>query len=519
MTSRTSSWRRFALLTTGLGLAVCALPQSGCGGAGDELLSLASEAQALGTTDYGDVWQPYWEHEHAVYFRNNKLTTYKITGISRSASSSGCSSSDFTYTNGSTPTLDAARVVEVLNIDDSACRNTSNVWKFVLTKDGCTDSHSIYVRGDGSVSSNGSSWYSSSTNQSLSYCGSTITVNLQGRDNFYATGAYITIGSGKYGDLAPTRDSSDQNKLTVTSFNTYLGTESKPEKCDRAEAMKSVLASLNTDVLVLEEMNLRSSGCTDGLELAAYLWTGDDTETGDDTLEYDSYASSDSGSGVSPAKSGVFPYISQFASGLATDGDEDRTGGVVILSKYPVTMLENYSFPNGSGTNDHRRTSEQKGFIVAKITKGTQDYYVLATHPDADSTYRTRQIGDIEDYLKSTTDIPSGARVILAGDLNTDGLAGELSGIGVNVGYSSGSYANQINTAYYSKSRDSTIDFYKCCQGNENIDWVQPMTAVKSGYTFTQPTSFSWYVHPMRDVTFKFAELSDHFAVTGSFSY
>lgn len=514
MTIRKRAWRRTTVLATSLGLAVCGLSQSGCG-AGDGPLPVTSQGLQLGTTDFGDIWKPYWEHEHAVYFRNNKLTEFQITSAQRSSSSSGCSTSEYDFVNGTSVSIPASRVVEVLNVDSADCRNSSNVWKFNLTKSDCTGTtYPIYVRGDGRVSTDGATFASSSTNTSLNFCGSSVAVNLYGRGSFYATGVYITIGADSFGELGPSRDASNENKLTVTSYNTYLGTDTKPERCERAEALKTALASIGSDVLVLEEMNLRESGCTDGLELAAYLWTGDGTETGDDILENNSYANSQSGTGTSPQKAGAFPYISQFVSGIAVDGDENETGGVVILSKYPVTMIKNVTF-------GHRRTAEQKGFLVAKVTKGTKDYYVVATHPDWKSGYRDDQIGDIEGYLTTTGDIPANARVILAGDLNTDGKSGQLAGLGVDVGYAgaTNTYANQTNTQYFPVSRYSPVDFYKCCTGNENIDWVQPMVSVNPARSFTAPSSFSWYVHPVRDVNFRFAELSDHFAVTGMFTY
>lgn len=516
MTILKRSWRRATIVATSFGLAACSLTQSGCG-AEDDLLPVTSKGLLLGTTDYGDIWKPYWEHEHSVYFRNNKLTDFQITSAQRSSSSSGCSTSEYDFVNGTSVSIPASRVVEVLNVDSGDCRNSSNVWKFNLTQSSCSGTtYSLYVRGDGRVSTNGTTFASSSTNTSLSFCGSSVTVNLQGRGSFYGTGVYITIGADSFGDLGPSRDASSENKLTVTSYNTYLGTDSKPERCERAEALKSALSSINSDVLVLEEMNLRESGCTDGLELAAYLWTGDGTEAGDDALENNSYANSTSGTGTSPQKAGVFPYISQFVSGIAVNGDESETGGVVILSKYPVTMIKNSTFPGS-----HRKTAEQKGFLVAKVTKGTKDYYVVATHPDATSSYRDDQIGDIRSYLTTTGDIPASARVILAGDLNTDGKDGELANIGVSLGYASATntYASQTNTQYFALSRYSPVNFYKCCKGNENIDWVQPMSSVNPARSFTAPSSFSWYVHPVRDVNFKFTELSDHFAVTGMFTY
>jgi endonuclease/exonuclease/phosphatase family metal-dependent hydrolase len=377
----------------------------------------------------------------------------------------------------------------------------------------------------------GSSFLPIPVRVSLDFCGTWVPTTLFGRDSYYESGAYITLGADPFSGLGPTRNASDPNQLTVTSYNTYLGTNSKPERCERAKAMARVLEQLDTDVLVLEEMNLREADCFDGVELAAYLWTGDMTSTNDDHIENDGYARSLSGSGSSPngddkyaPANGAFPYISQFVSGIPVNGFEHETGGTVILSKYPVTMIANRTY-------DDRSTLEQKGFIVARIRKsvvgaGSRDYYIVATHTDADAGYRTQQIQELSvsmAQMAASSQIPAGARVILAGDLNTTAKKGELSPLAVDVQYSASSipesYGQQTLTGYYPYSRDSRVNFYHNTGSTGTIDWVLPMSVLTPAYDFADPSSFSWYVLPIRDTRFKFAELSDHFAVTGRFVY
>jgi endonuclease/exonuclease/phosphatase family metal-dependent hydrolase len=477
--------------------------------------SSLAPSSALAVTD---TWNP--AHENAVFFRNNTLLDFYVDSASRVALGSGCSlsSGGYDYTNGSSPDVDAAAMVEVLNVNSPYCLTPSSRWKFPLKKVGCSDTHYIHVDGMGAFSTNGTTFSSSSEYVNLTFCGTTVTVNLYGRDYLHESGAYVTIGTDPFGKLGPTRNAANVNELTVTSYNTYQGTNAKPEICDRGEFMASILPLLDTDVLVLQEMNLRENDCFDGLELAAYLWTGDMSSTNDDHIENDGYACSTSGSGSSPngndkyaGANGAFPYISQFVSGIAVGGNENETGGVVILSKYPITMLENRTYANVESGK------EQKGFITAKITKSyngvPKDYYIVATHTSADEDDRPEQIDELAEYLSTTGDIPSGARVILTGDLNTNGQAGEMADLGVSVV----GYPNQTHTEYYPYSRDSSVDFYHQDGSAETIDWVQPVSI--AGRNFASAASFNWHVFPIRDTDFKFADLSDHLAVVGKFTY
>lgn len=480
------------------------------------------------TSRADDTWNP--AHEHAAFVRNNTTSDFTIQQISKTSSTSGCtvSGSDYFFTSGtSNVPVGGGSMVEVLNVEDTIsggdndhCLKSGNVWRLVLARNGCSATHSIDIKGNGSLAADGGASTGASSDVSLNFCGATHTVNLFGRSSFHESGVYVTIGTDEHGELGPSRDAANVHDLSVTSYNTFLGTDSKPERCERAELMASALPGLDTDVLVLQEMNLREADCYDGLELATYLWTG---STNDDYIENDSYACSASGTGQSPngnskdaSVNGAFPFISQFASGIAVNGNESYTGGVVILSKYPVTMIENRTYAVGP--------AEEKGFIVVKITKthgaAHQDYYIVATHTSADSDLDD-QLDELADYLNDTTDIPVGARVILAGDLNTNGQAGQLEALGVDIGYDSvtGTHDHQTNAGFYPYSRDSSVDFYHQNESAETIDWVQPISEATSGHDHADPFAFNWHVFPVRDTSFKFADLSDHFAVTARFEY
>lgn len=172
-------------------------------------------------------------------------------------------------------------------------------------------------------------------------------------------GSYITIGDDYFGEKGPI-NKEDPNILTVSSYNVYLGNADKPDKGRRAKHLQEALAAMDTDVLCLQEMNYRRRGVDDAIELAAYLWTGDD----DDSIlneipsflenkytpeefnqhKYTSGASVNPENSISPKKNGAFPYISQFIDGLPPNSNDIDimgskraplyTGGGVILSKY-----------------------------------------------------------------------------------------------------------------------------------------------------------------------------------------
>jgi endonuclease/exonuclease/phosphatase family metal-dependent hydrolase len=350
-----------------------------------------------------------------------------------------------------------------------------------------------------------------------------IPVYYRGRNYLHDTGSYVTVGLDYFGELGPTRTGSTDNTLTVTAFNAHMGDSdgSRDEQCERGIYYQKVLASLSTDVLLLQEMNYNSAYCsTDAHDLISYLWTGN----ADETFVNHSYAKGDNGQGVSPQMGGVFPYVSQMVEGASTDYYEDRTGGSIILSKYPLSMIYNERWTGAADVGEG-----QKGFIIVKVTKNSKDYYIVNTHLSCcDNTARRAQLLQISSKLNT---LPSGARMIYGGDLNA-GLSDSAKDSSypndhwkvydpLDGGYS-GSWimSKQINTAYYPYSRDGRKVFYGAGTDVKNIDWVVPIQKrPDSTASFTVPTSYKWWVHPMRYVPFAFADLSDHFAVTAVFGY
>lgn len=466
-----------------------------------------------------DVWMP--DHGYALFLRNNTNETFKITLQERYAAGGGCvrTEGDYTYPQGVTPyVIPPGEVVEVLNVNDPDCRTGETKWLFTLedNNENTVDQYDLQLCGNGALAIDALGWNNAYKSESLTFGTSTIDVALFGRDSLHASGAYITLGEDFFGTIGPTADSDNGDKITVVSYNTYLGTPSKPDKCTRAFEMIEVLSTLDTDVLVLNEMNTWDNDCYDAFQLASYLWEGQPTAT----LIIDTdYAGGDDGMGSSPQGSGVFPYISQFVSGVPennSDGYENESGGTVILSKYPLQMMINQTFTSlGS--------SAEKGYIAVKITKTDQDYYIIATHTQAGQTTDTidikkSQLAQIGAYLDTNPFDPD-ARVIIAGDLNTPGYEyySDNSCWDAYFPYLLDASIPVQSNILYDKSVDESRNFYN--NQATHIDWI--LYATNNEYrSFSEPPSeANYYNFPVRKTDFKWAELSDHYATTATFTY
>ncbi|WP_445250166.1 sphingomyelin phosphodiesterase [Microcoleus sp. OTE_8_concoct_300] len=107
-------------------------------------------------------------------------------------------------------------------------------------------------------------------------------------------------------------------------------------------------------------------------------------------------------------------------------------GGVVIMSKYPITQKIQLVYNNSAvGSADYL---SNKGAAYVKIDKERYTYHIVGTHMQADEgkkTYpdiREKQLQEIKGLVDSLT-IPSNEPVIVGGDLNvpyTDEVTGEF---------------------------------------------------------------------------------------------
>jgi endonuclease/exonuclease/phosphatase family metal-dependent hydrolase len=467
---------------------------------------------------------------YTLYIRNNSLNYWYLDYIGRYTVESDCDINEHYYHYGTGSTNDIVispgAMVPILTINGSDCREDSDIWNFQLyrwTGTTKTTFNTVYFA-NGKFKMADPGYHSSFQSTSFTY-GSSYPVVYMGQDQLYSQGAYVTIGNNYFGSLGPTRTSSTDNTLTVTTSNAHMADPdgSRDDQCERGKWFQALLKSLNTDVLLLQEMNYHSQYCsTDAHDLISYLWTG----TANETFANDSYAKGDNGQGVSPQMGGMFPYVSQMVEGVSADYDEDKTGGSIILSKYPVSMIYNERWTGGADVGEG-----QKGFIIIKVTKNSKDYYILNTHLSCcDAAARREQFSQIAEKLNT---LPTDVRVIVGGDLNSglNPAAEDPSWLNENFssyapedkfGGATGSWimSQQIYTAYYQYSRDAGINFFGNLSERKNIDWAVPVQKKLDGSgNFTMPTSYRWWVHPMRYPAYKYGEMSDHFAVSAVFGY
>jgi hypothetical protein len=172
-----------------------------------------------------DTWDPIGSYD--LYVRNNSLSTFTAT-ITNAKSATNCSTSEYSYPSGTSVTLAPASMTKILDTNTSDCRGLDTAWKITLQQSGSSTSKTNYF-------SSGSFYDTQylSVEGSLSYTVGSEVLSYYSRTSFAGSGAYITIGPDYFGKLGPSVTSEYSNTLTVTSFNTFLGRDDKPEACTR----------------------------------------------------------------------------------------------------------------------------------------------------------------------------------------------------------------------------------------------------------------------------------------------
>jgi len=463
------------------------------------------------------------EQDYGVYFRNNTGEDFSLVSISRTKNGSSSTTIPLTFDNNLRKGL-----ISGLFIVPSA--NRKEKYNYAVTISNSSGDQQIFnINGKRDALTSPTSF----NGQSIKY--------HRGNKNLYIT-VSNNDDSKYFGGLdLPGYNEVNPNELIVTSYNVYLGRNTKPDNCSRAKHLRETLEELakNTDVLILQEMNTQNDGCADALELVQYLWNNYDNDCGchkypgatqsdrDRAMNYlhsDQARNGDNGK-VCPEGNGAFKYVSQFTSGANTNNHESSTGGDIILSHYPLEMVRNKTFNNLS--NDGAWT-EEKGYIIAKITKGEQDYYILNTHTQKsdNQTVQGDQINEIKRHLEkdaSDNNIPNGARVIVGGDWNCD-LMTESNGVAIKPilkGFdqyptAGDDYGSAFTFFGDGKKRyDATV--YKESIGEpRTIDWI--LACTDSRYEQSMNVSNVKFF-PVRNTEHKHVDLSDHLAVTATFAY
>ena len=117
-----------------------------------------------------------------------------------------------------------------------------------------------------------------------------------------------------------------------------------------------------------------------------------------------------------------WPYVSTVLSKNAFFSSlKIVSGGIVVVSKYPIIYQYNYVFENACEGYD---CTACKGVVFCRIQKGTNIFNVVSTHFQAWDTPTAQKIrqSQAEDCAKiiNSMNIPNDEPVIFLGDLNID---------------------------------------------------------------------------------------------------
>jgi endonuclease/exonuclease/phosphatase family metal-dependent hydrolase len=117
-----------------------------------------------------------------------------------------------------------------------------------------------------------------------------------------------------------------------------------------------------------------------------------------------------------------WPYVSDIITASSFSSSlKIVSGGVFIVSKYPILYQHNYVFEHACEGYD---CSACKGVVFCRINKNGNVYNIIGTHFQAWDTPNARKIRQIQAKdcfsLIQSMSIPNDEPVIIAGDLNID---------------------------------------------------------------------------------------------------
>lgn len=201
------------------------------------------------------------------------------------------------------------------------------------------------------------------------------------------------------------------------------------------------------------------------------------------------------------------------------DAGVGQDGGVIILSKHPISHAEEMVFEACEG----RDCRAAKGFVYARIEKGQASYHVIGTHAQfgwqqEQREARSRQLSEIGRFVVNGSGIPATEPIIVGGDFNT--LRFEFNTLldGDSLGALAPAF---LGHGYTRETRNDWVE-----AGNGYVDYV---VATKWGkapaYSSNCPMVFRT-PYDFEDRTLfttvrgeDYCDLSDHYAVWGYFDF
>ena len=321
----------------------------------------------------------------------------------------------------------------------------------------------------------------------------------------------------------------DANKLTVLGYNTYLmhvkvlgiTAEKKPGLEERTKLIPEQIKGY--DVLILSEvfvgklrrkllvelkkMGYNYSTCILG---SGFLWKGNPNK----------YKLGESLSqpfivDFNNPKFGTDKMYTQAGKGdsiLTKKTFKPSNGGIIIISKYPITKTQELVYKTKTKSEDR---FAKKGVVYAKINKKGKNYHIFGTHPEAvDVEARFNQLKELYTFIESQK-IPKMEPVLIGGDMNIEKkyeakMLNILKAINPPLigkeKFSYDLYKNQLNHLKLEKSRRLDYILYsKLYKHPENsYNEIRPITSITNWKTKD--------FYPTND-------LSDHYAIYGFFDF
>lgn len=224
-----------------------------------------------------------------------------------------------------------------------------------------------------------------------------------------------------------------------------------------------------------------------------------------------------------------YPYQTPIV-GKGTDGWQNTSGnyrkskqvsgGVGIVSKWPIAQQEQHIFKNGCGADK----LSNKGFAYIKINKNGKFQHIIGTHLQSedsmcikgkDQTIRQSQMEEIKQFIKDKN-IPKNESVYIGGDLNVIKGSDEYQQMPDNLNvlmptqyeghtYSWDTQSNGIANYNYPKLNPQHLDYILV-----DRDHAQPNSWHNYTHKAKSPT---WSVKSWGK-TYQYDDYSDHYPVS-----
>ena len=212
------------------------------------------------------------------------------------------------------------------------------------------------------------------------------------------------------------------------------------------------------------------------------------------------------------------------ADGAAPRGGEGDTwfgedGGVLIASKHPISAAREWVYADCVEPD----CNAAKGFVYARIDKGSQRYHVIGTHAQFGWSGEQReakaaQLRAIRQFIEGASGIPYEEPVIVGGDLNVlrhafDGLLRDESLGALAPAFRGHRYTRETRSDWASRG-NGYVDYVLAKKG-----WREPRHHSNCPMVFRKRFDFEDRVLFSVVRGEDYCDLSDHWAVWGYFDY